>query len=147
MTSRVLGIDLHDAGRDGVYRVAPDDPPTLIQNAARAGLPVTRVDLRDCDNDASVLTRLAAAAGFPTAAMASWESMDAALRTFDAASSVGHVLLFDHANALHTQASDIYLTLRNRLRDIARDWHGRGVPFFVFMEFPGNETRDAAIDA
>lgn len=147
MTSRVLGIDLHDAGRDGVYRVAPDDPPTLIQDAARAGLPVVRVDLRHCDDDISVFTRLAAAAGFPAAAAASWESLGAALRTFEAAKRVGHVLLFDHANALHQKAPGTYLQLRDRLREVARDWHSRGVPFFVFMEFPDNETRDAAIDA
>jgi hypothetical protein len=30
MTSKVLQIDLHDAGRDGIYRVVPDDPMTLV---------------------------------------------------------------------------------------------------------------------
>lgn len=147
MTSKVLGIDLHDAGRDGVYRVAPDDPPTLIQDAARAGLPVIRVDLRQCDADHTLRTRLAAAAGLPAAAMATWESLDAAMRSVDAVGKTGHVLLFDHANALHTSAPEVYLKLRDRLRAVARDWHARGIPFFVFMEFPDNETRDAAIDA
>ncbi len=33
MTTKVLGIDLRDAGRDGVYRVDPDDPVTLIGDA------------------------------------------------------------------------------------------------------------------
>jgi hypothetical protein len=30
---------------------------------------------------------------------------------------------------------------------VAKHWHARGVPFFVFLEYPDNETRDAAIDA
>ena len=43
MTTRVLGIDLHDAGRDGVYRVAPDDPVTLVSDAQRSRAPIQRL--------------------------------------------------------------------------------------------------------
>ena len=59
MTTRVLGIDLHDAGRDGVYRVAPDDPVTLVSDAQRAGLALTRIDLADCHDEATCAIRRA----------------------------------------------------------------------------------------
>lgn len=144
MTTRVLGIDLHDAGRDGVYRVDPDDPVTLVGDAQRAGLALARIDLADCRNEAAVLERIAAQAGLPPAASGSWAQLDAALRADEGA---GRVLLFDHAVTFCRAAPEAYTACRRALEDMARAGHARGVPFFVFMEFPDNETRDAAIDA
>ena len=65
MTTRVLGIDLHDAGRDGVYRVDPDDPVTLVGDAERAGLTLARIDLADCRDEAGAPQRIATQAGLP----------------------------------------------------------------------------------
>lgn len=144
MTTRVLGIDLHDAGRDGVYRVAPDDPVTLVGDAERAGLALTRIDLADCHDEATALQRITAQAGLPAAASGSWAQLDAALRADEGA---GRVLLFDHAVAFCRAAPEAYAASRRALEEMARARHARGVPFFVFMEFPDNETRDAAIDA
>ena len=144
MTTRVLGIDLHDAGRDGVYRVDPDDPVTLIGDAERAGLALARIDLHDCRDEAAVRQRIAAAAGLPVDAAASWPQLDAGLR---AGEGNGRALLFDHAVAMCRAAPEAYAASRRALEDMARAGYARGVPFFVFMEFPDNETRDAAIDA
>ncbi|MCP1375748.1 barstar family protein [Dyella lutea] len=144
MTTRVLGIDLHDAGRDGVYRVDPDDPVTLVGDAQRAGLQLARIDLADCGNEAAALERIAAQAGLPPAAAGSWAQLDAALRADEGA---GRVLLFDHAVTFCRASPDAYAASRRALEEMARAWHARGVPFFVFMAFPDNETRDAAIDA
>ena len=144
MTTRVLGIDLHDAGRDGVYRVDPDDPVTLVGDAERAGLALARIDLHDCRDEAAVRQRIAAGAGLPTDAAGSWPQLDAGLR---GAEGNGRVLLFDHAAELCRAAPDAYAASRRALEAMARAGHARGVPFFVFMEFPDNETRDAAIDA
>lgn len=144
MTTRVLGIDLHDAGRDGVYRVDPDDPVTLVGDAQRAGLALTRIDLADCGDEATALQRIAAQAGLPPAAAGTWAQLDAALRANEGA---GRVLLFDHAAAFCGAAPAAYAASRHALEQIARAGHARGVPLFVFMEFPDNETRDAAIDA
>ena len=144
MTTRVLGIDLHDAGRDGVYRVDPDDPVTLVGDAQRAGLPLVRVDLDGCRDEATARQRIAAQAGLAPAAAGSWADLDAALR---ADAEAGHVLLFDHAVAFCHAAPEAYAASRRALETMARDWHARGVPFFVFMAFPDNETGDAAVDA
>ncbi|AND67827.1 hypothetical protein ATSB10_03730 [Dyella thiooxydans] len=144
MTTRVLGIDLRDAGRDGVYRVDPDDPVTLVGDAQRAGLALVRVDLSDCRNEPAALERIAAQAGLPRTAAGSWAQLDAALR---ADGDAGRVLLFDHAVTFCRAAPEAYAASRRALEEMARAWHARGVPFFVFMEFPDNETRDAAIDA
>lgn len=144
MTTRVLGIDLHDAGRDGVYRVDPDDPVTLMGDAQRARLALTRVDLADCLTEEAALQRIAAQAGLPPAAADSWAQLDAALRADEGA---GRVLLFDHAAAFCRAVPAAYAACRRALEQIARSGHARGVPLFVFMEFPDNETRDAAIDA
>ncbi|MEP7186630.1 MAG: barstar family protein [Rhodanobacter sp.] len=147
MTTKVLGIDLRDAGRDGVYRVDPDDPVTLVADAQRAGLPVVRVDLAGCVALPTLLTRITDATGLPAQAADSMDAMENALRELNDAATPGHVLLFDHADDLAREAPQVFAELRERLTSVAAQWHQQGVPFFVFLEFPGNETRDAAIDA
>ena len=146
MTTKVLGIDLHDAGRDGLYGVDPDDPITLIDDAARAGLPVIRADLRECNDAATLRQRISAAAGMPDTAAESWEALDRALHSAHGEAQ-GHVLLFDHADAFFQAAAAEYARASEQLKTLAREWHERGVPFFVFMVFPDHETRNAAIDA
>lgn len=147
MTTKVLGIDLHDAGRDGVYRVDPDDPVTLIGDAQRAGLALSRVDLRDCADVPAVLQRIAASVGLASSAAESWLHLDGALRASEGAVGHGRVLLIDHADELARARPAVYAAVRDALQDMAQAWHAHGTPFFVFMAFPDNETRDAAIDA
>lgn len=147
MATKVLGIDLHDAGRDGVYRVDPDDPATLVADAARAGLPVVRIDLAGCVTLADLLTRIVSATGLAAEAADGWDQMDFALRHFDEVVAPGHVMLFDHVDDLSKAAPAMVAELRQHLASVAADWHRRGVPFFVFLEFQDHETRDAAIDA
>ncbi|MDQ6647391.1 MAG: barstar family protein [Pseudomonadota bacterium] len=147
MTTKVLGIDLRDAGRDGVYRVDPDDPVTLVADAQRAGVPLVRVDLAGCVTLPSLLARVTDAIGLPAHAVDSMDAMDDALRDLDDAAAPGHVLLFDHADDLAREAPLVFADLRDRLTSVAAHWHEQGVPFFVFLEFADNETRDAAIDA
>ena len=79
MTSKVLQIDLHDAGRDGIYRVVPDDPTTLADDAARAGLRLSRIDLRDCASQQLAMQRMAQAFEF-TVSDADWPAVTAKLR-------------------------------------------------------------------
>ncbi|HET6807112.1 MAG TPA: barstar family protein [Frateuria sp.] len=146
MTSKILEIDLHDAGRDGVYRVVPDDPTTLAEDAARASLRFSRLDLRDCTSHQQALETLAQSFEVP-APREDWPALAAGLRDLGWLSAPGYVLVLDHADVLRAQAPDVYATLRDHLSGVARYWHARGVPFFVFMVFPDNETLDAAIDA
>ena len=146
MTSKVLQIDLHDAGRDGIYRVVPDDPATLADDAARAGLCLKRIDLRECTSHRLAVQRLYQEFGLPVPC-GDWSAVTAALRDPGRLSVPGYVLVLDHADVLRAQAPEVYAAIRDHLGDVARDWHARGVPFFVFMVFPDNETLDAAIDA
>ena len=146
MTTKVLGIDLRDAGRDGVYRVDPDDPVTLIGDAERAGLAMNRIDLHGCTDVPGVLQRIAQGVGLPLDAAESWMKLDGALRMASTGAN-GRVLLFDHTEQLHRDAAEVYAATRAALQAMAQAWHAHGVPFFVFMQFPDNETRDAAIDA
>lgn len=146
MTSKVLQIDLRDAGRDGVYRVVPDDPMTLIDDAARAGLRLMRLDLQDADDPAHVRRQLAQAFELSPES-GDWDTLTAGLRDLRWLAAPGYALLLDHADVLRARAPDMYRSLRDQLGQVARDWHARGVPFFVFMIFPDTETLDAAIDA
>jgi hypothetical protein len=146
MTSKVLQIDLHDAGRDGIYRVVPDDPMTLADDAARAGLRLSRIDLRDGMSHQRAMQLLAQAFEFPVPG-ADWPTVTAALCDLGWLSASGYVLVLDHAEVLRAQAPEVYAACREHLSSVARDWHARGVPFFVFMVFPDSETLDAAIDA
>lgn len=146
MTSKVLGIDLRDAGRDGLYRVVPDDPPTLIADAQRAGLRLIEVDADDVRDDAAMRARLARAFALRGEA-ADWDALAAGLRDLGWMPAPGYVLLLNHAAALRAAAPDVFQRLHAQLERLTRDWHARGVPFFVFMTFPDNETLNAAIDA
>lgn len=146
MTTKVLGIDLRDAGRDGVYRVDPDDPVTLIGDAQRAGLMLVRIDLRGCADVPAVMRSIAESAGLSSKATESWMHLDGALREHGGEDG-GRVLLIDHAADLSRDAPMVYAAIREALNAMAQAWHARGTPFFVFMAFPDNETRDAAIDA
>ena len=146
MTSKVLQIDLHDAGRDGIYPVVPDDPMTLVDDAARAGLRLSRIDLRDRTNGRQAAQCLAEAFEFPELSD-DWATVTTGLRDLRWLSVPGHVLVLDHADDLRARSPELYAALRDELAAVARDWHARGVPFFVFMVFPDTETRDAAIDA
>lgn len=147
MTTKVLGIDLHDAGRDGVYRIDPDDPITLVADARRAGLSVARVDLAGCRTLPELLRLVATATGLSPPTADSMATLDDALRKLDGVDRAGHVLLLDHADDLCAAAPEVFTELRERLSGVAAHWHRHGVPFFVFLEFRDNETRDAAIDA
>lgn len=146
MTSKVLQIDLRDAGRDGIYRVVPDDPMTLVDDAARAGLRLSRIDLRDCASHQRAVHCLVQAFEFPMPGE-DWPTVDAGMRDLGWLSAPGYVLVLDHADVLRARAPEVYAAYRDHLAGVAREWHARGVPFFVFMVFPDNETRDAAIDA
>lgn len=146
MTSKVLNIDLHDAGRDGIYRAVPDDPATLADDAARAGLRLSRIDLRDCASHQLAGESLGRAFDFPVQA-GDWPAIASSLRDLGWLSAPGYVLVLEHADVLRAEAPHVYAALRDHLAGVARDWHARGVPFFVFMVFPDSETLDAAIDA
>ncbi|MEI7037050.1 barstar family protein [Fulvimonas yonginensis] len=146
MTSRVLQLDLHDAEGDGVYRVVPDDPATLTDDAARAGLRLLRVDLGECADHPDTLHCLSHAFELPVP-VDDWQALAASLRDLGWIPAPGYVLLLDHADVLRAQAPHVFQALREQLATVTRDWHARGVPFFVFMTFPDNETLDAAIDA
>lgn len=147
MTSKVLGIDLHDAGRDGVYRIVPDDPATLIGDAERAGLHLLRMDLADLPDTADLTRQLATTFEFPVGLAHDWEALANHLRDLRWLPAPGYVLLLDHAHVLRAAAGETFSSLCKLLTGVARSWHDRGVPFFVFLEFPDNETFDAAIDA
>jgi hypothetical protein len=147
MTSKVLGIDLHDAGRDGVYRIAPDDPATLADDARRAGLHLMRLDLAHCHDADDLLHRLAGAFAFPAGTGHGWDALAAGLGDLHWLPAPGYVLLLDHAQALQVEAREAFGRLHRMLDGVAKHWHARGIPFFVFLEYPDNETRDAAIDA
>jgi len=147
MTSKVLGIDLHDAGRDGVYRMSPDDPATLIDDARRAGLMLLRTDLSRCHDQAGAIRQLAGTFGFPANPDTSLDKVARHLGELDWLPAPGYVLLLDHAQSMRAQMHDDFRALCKMLAGVAKGWHQRAVPFFVFMEFPDHETLAAAIDA
>jgi hypothetical protein len=147
MTSKVLGIDLRDAGRDGLYRIVPDDPATLVDDATRAGLRLLRTDLAEFHDKDSLARHLAKLFELPAGVRHEWDDLAGRLRELEGRSAPGYVLLFDHAHVMQQQAKEPFVRLCQLLTGVAKAWHERGVPFFVFMEFPDNETRDAAIDA
>ncbi|WP_049622760.1 barstar family protein [Frateuria defendens] len=147
MTTRVLTLDLHDAERNGVYPVAPDDPATLIADAARAGLHQFHLDLAGCRTKPALLRELATALELPPGFGHNWDALSDSLRDLGWLPAPGYALLFDHANELRRAAPRDYATLHEVLTEAAAAWRVRGVPFFAFLEAPDSSTRDTAIDA
>ena len=135
-------LGLADPHRAGVFFVTDDDLATVEAAAGDAGLLARRIDLRGCEDKASLLLRLANAMDFPAGLGRNWDALDDALRDLAWLPASGYVLLFDGASELRDADETSFDTVLEILDEAATDWADHDVPFWAFLALPEEEFRD-----
>ena len=131
--SRPLDPDLTRPSQNGVYFVDDADLARLAANAAREELAVCRTDLAGCRGKAELLRRLAASLALPADFGQNWDALADCLRDPGWRPAWGHVLLFEHAGALHHGANPDFDVLLGVLDDAATFAQDADRPFFAFI--------------
>lgn len=129
-----LGLD--DPAQSGVYFVTSPDLDTLHVAARDAGLLVRRMDLGGCTDKAILMMRIASALDFPSGSGRNWDALTDRLRDLSWLAAEGYMLLVDAAGDLREADESDFDTLLEILEEVAADWAGRGMPFWVFLALP-----------
>ena len=135
-------LGLTDPHRAGVFFVTGEDLATVEAAVGDAGLLVRRIDLRGCEDKASLLLRLAKALDFPAGLGRNWDALDDALRDLAWLPASGYVLLFDGASELRDADETSFDTVLEILDEAATDWADHDVPFWAFLALPEEEFED-----
>lgn len=135
-------LDLTRPLLSGLYELAPEPLDRLMVEARRAELAVCRVDLSGCRDKAALLHCMAVALHLPPEFGDNWDALADSLRDPVWQPAWGHVLRFDHAEALRDAAPHDFAVLRGVLDDAATFAMEHDRPFFAFFSLP-----DHAVDA
>src|SRR4051794_4706447 len=117
MNKSAFELDLTRPTQSGVYFVGADDLDRLARTAARDELQVCRTDLEGCHDKDELLRRLALSLQLPATFGHNWDALADCLRDFGWLPAWGHVLLFDHADALRQAAEADFAILLGVLDD------------------------------
>ncbi len=133
MNAPSLDPDLTRPSQNGVYFVGDADLARLATTAAHEELAVRRTDLAGCHGKAELLRRLAASLSLPADFGHNWDALADCLRDLGWLPAWGHVLLFEHAEALHRSAAGDFDILLGVLDDAATFAQDADRPFFAFF--------------
>ena len=136
MNAPGFDLDLTRPTQNGVYFVGTRDLARLARAASRAELGVFRTDLACCRDKNDLLRRLAAALQLPATFGHNWDALADCLRDLGWKPAWGHVLLFEHADALRQAAAPDYDTLLGVLDDAATFGETHERPWFAFLSLP-----------
>ena len=123
---------LTDATRSGVYRVARSEE--VLDAARGTRLDVAQADLRDTNDKATLLERMAQALGFPGWFGGNWDALEDCLGDLSWRPGEGHVLLFGGYEELPPDELGVLLDV---LSACAAFWAQRQRPFFAVFVDPG----------
>jgi len=143
MSKRAFELDLTRPSQSGVYFVAVDDLDRLARNAARDELHVCRIDLAGCHDKYDLLRRLAVSLQLPATFGHNWDALADCLRDLAWLPAWGHVLLFEHADALRQAAEADFAVLLGVLDDAATFGIDNDWPWFAFLALPDSAFDDA----
>jgi RNAse (barnase) inhibitor barstar len=147
MSKRAFELDLTRPAQSGVYFVGVDDIDRLARIAARDELHVCRIDLAGCHDKDELLRRLALSLQLPTTFGHNWDALADCLRDLGWLPAWGHVLLFEHADALRQAAEADFAILLGVLDDAATFGCDNDRPWFAFLALPGNAFDDGHLPA
>jgi RNAse (barnase) inhibitor barstar len=97
------------------------------------------VDLRGCDDKASLLERLATALPLPAHFGHNWDALADALGELRGGDVPGVVLLLVHSDQMRRDATEDFKRAMEVLQGACREWAGRGVPFWAFVALADEE--------
>jgi hypothetical protein len=123
----------------GIYFLPESDVDELAEATAVNRFACLRVDLRGCDDKASLLERLATALPLPAHFGHNWDALADALGELRGGDVPGVVLLLEHSGALRRSAAADFKRAREVLQGACREWALRGVPFWAFVALPDEE--------
>jgi hypothetical protein len=126
----------------GIYFLPDADVDELVEAAAVNRFACLRVDLRGCDDKASLLGRFATALSLPAHVGGNWDALADALGDLRGGDVPGVVLVLEHSGALRRAAAPDFRRAMEVVQGACREWAGRGVPFWAFVPLP-----DAEFDA
>jgi RNAse (barnase) inhibitor barstar len=141
MSKHAFELDLTRPSQSGVYFVGIDDLDRLARTAARDELHVCRTDLAGCRDKDELLRRLAASLQLPATFGHNWDALADCLRDLGWMPAWGHVLLFEHADALRQATEADFNILLGVLDDAATFGSDNDRPWFAFLALP-----DSAFD-
>lgn len=140
MSPRSFDPDLTRPSENGVYFVGSDDLARLAKLAARDELAVRRIDLGGCRSKHELLQRLADTLPLPASFGHNWDALADCLRDPRWLPGWGHVLLFEHVEALHRAAAADFDILLGILDDAATFGSEQEKPWFAFLALPDAAT-------
>ena len=132
-------LDLSRPLLGGVYDVDRHEYAALAAQARRHELAVCRIDLEGCTDKDDLLSRMAAALALPGDFGFNWDALADCLRDPAWKPAWGHVLLFDHADALGRSAPHELDILRGVLDDAATFAVEHDRPFFALFPLPDTD--------
>jgi RNAse (barnase) inhibitor barstar len=126
----------------GIYFLPEADVDELTEAAAINRFACLRIDLRGCDDKASLLARLQDALSLPPHFGHNWDALADALGELRSGDVPGVVLLLEHSGAVRRAATADFKQAMEVLQGACREWAGRGVPFWAFVALPDAEFDD-----
>ncbi|WP_426689207.1 barstar family protein [Rhodanobacter ginsengiterrae] len=143
MSPRRFDLDLTRPSQSGVYFVGSDDLDRLARNATRDELGVCRTNLAGCSGKEELLRRLAFSLKLPASFGYNWDALADCLRDPRWMPAWGHVLLFEHTDALRVAAGTDYDILLGILDDAATFGEEHDRPWFAFLALPDSAFEQA----
>ena len=144
MTEISFTLDLGDPMRAGVFFVTSDDIAILDDIVGDAGLLALHVDLRGCNDKATLLARIAEVLAMPDGRARNWDALGDSLRDLSWLPAPGYAVLFDGAQHLRDGDEASFDTLLTLLEEASAEWATQEVPFWSFLALPEEEFEGAA---
>ncbi len=145
MSARAFDLDLTKPTQSGVYFVGVSDLDRLARAAVRDELGVCRTDLADCHSKDELLQRLAISLQLPATFGHNWDALADCLRDPGWLPAWGHVLLFEHADALRQAAEADFTILLGILDDAATFGNDHDRPWFAFLALSESAFDDGPV--
>ena len=144
MSADRFDLDLTRPAQSGVYFVGADDLDRLARTAAKADLCVCRTDLAGCHDKDELLRRLAASLYLPPTFGHNWDALADCMRDLGWLPAWGHVLVFEHVDALRRAAPADFDVLLGVLDDAATFAADHDAPWFAFLALNENAYANTA---
>jgi RNAse (barnase) inhibitor barstar len=130
---------LADPMAAGAYFVDANRREVLPDAAARLGFACTGIDLGGCTDKDGVLSRIAAALGFPDWFGGNWDALADCLHDLSWWPAEGYVIVLDQAQHWRQADPDGFDQLLEIADEAATAWAARDVPFWWLVPVSRDE--------